>query len=129
MFKWSQRSLNNMKGLHPDLRKVLDLALQKSPIDFIIIGGRRSLAQQRIYVKQGKSMTMNSRHLYGLAVDFCGVGGNFDMKVIRLIAGAMKEAAAELKIPVSWGGDWKGFVDSDHLELDKSKYPNNWEKK
>lgn len=126
---WSQRSLQNMKGLHPDLRKVCDLALQKSPIDFIIIGGRRSLAQQRIYVKQGKSMTMNSRHLYGLAVDYCGVGGNFTAKVLNLIAGGFKEAAAELKIPITWGGDWKGFVDNDHIELKQGVYPNNWESK
>lgn len=125
---WSKRSLQNMQGLHPDLRKVCDLALQKSPVDFIIIGGRRSLAQQRIYVKQGKSMTMNSRHLYGLAVDYCGVGGSFDTKILRLIAGGFKEAAKELNIPIEWGGDWKSFKDDDHIELSKSKYPNNWEK-
>jgi peptidoglycan LD-endopeptidase CwlK len=127
-FTWSQRSLKNMEGLHPDLRKVCDLALQLSPLDFTIIGGRRSLAQQRIYVKQGKSQTMNSRHLYGLAVDYCGAGGSFDAKVLRLIAGAFKEAAKQLDIPITWGGDWKGFVDDDHIELAKSKYPNNWEK-
>jgi hypothetical protein len=128
-FRWSQRSLKNMVGLHPDLRKVCDLALQKSPVDFIIIGGRRSLAQQRIYVKQGKSQTMNSRHLYGLAVDYCGVGGSFDMKMLRLIAGGFKEAAKELAIPIEWGGDWKSFKDNDHIQLSAKKYPNNWEKK
>lgn len=127
-FSFSARSLKNLKGLHPDLRKVCDLALQKSPIDFIIIGGRRTLAQQKIYVKQGKSQTMNSRHLYGLAVDYCGVGGSFDAKVLRTIAGGFKEAAAELNIPITWGGDWKSFPDADHIELSKRKYPNNWEK-
>jgi peptidoglycan LD-endopeptidase CwlK len=40
--KWSNRSLGNLKGIHPDLRRVMDRALQSSPLDFIVIEGLRS---------------------------------------------------------------------------------------
>lgn len=123
-YSWSSRSLKNMKGIHKDLRKVCDLAIQLTPIDFIIVAGRRSLAQQRIYVKTGKSKTMNSRHLYGLAIDFVDVGATYKKERMTQIAMAFKQAARSLNIPINWGGDWKSFKDTPHIELSKSRYPN-----
>jgi peptidoglycan L-alanyl-D-glutamate endopeptidase CwlK len=125
MYHWSDRSLRNLEGIHPDLRKVCDLALQLSEDDFIIVEGLRSLEQQRIYVAEGKSQTMNSRHLDGHAVDYAPI---VDGKVTwsedacKAVADAFKEAAEQLGIKIVWGGDWKGFVDADHIELDRHVY-------
>lgn len=123
-WKWSPRSQKALKGIHPDLRKVADLALELSPIDFIIVEGRRTIAKQREYVRKGASKTMNSRHLYGLAIDYVDVGGTYKIERMRQISMAFKQAAKHLKIPINWGGDWKSFRDTPHIQLDKKRYPN-----
>lgn len=125
-FKFSARSLKELKGIHPDLRKVVDRALQLTEIDFIITDGLRTIEEQKEYVRKGASRTMRSRHLTGHAVDFVAYHNRavtYDAKLMRQIATAFKLAAAELKIPIEWGGDWKSFVDTPHVELSKKVYP------
>ena len=34
------------------------------------------------------------------------------------IAKAMKAAANELGITITWGGDWKSFVDTPHYQIE-----------
>jgi peptidoglycan L-alanyl-D-glutamate endopeptidase CwlK len=124
-FKFGARSLRNMEGIHPDLRKVLVLALHKTPIDFVVIEGVRPLSRQRELVKSGASTTMNSRHLTGHAVDVAPVVNRevrFDWPLYHKLAPAFKEAAKELNIPIVWGGDWKTFKDGPHFELDRKFY-------
>lgn len=126
-FKWGSRSLQHLKGIHPDLRKVADLALQLSPFDFIITDGRRTLKEQRDFVRKGVSKTMKSRHLYGFAIDYVAIVGNkvkYDLKAMKAISDAFKKAGNQLGIPVEWGGDWKRFKDTPHIQLSKSRYPN-----
>ena len=134
MRSWSARSLANMKGIHPDLRAVLDRALHDSPHDFVVTEGLRTLDRQRELVRIGASTTMNSRHLTGHAVDlYAWVDINRDGKVVfeemanpRLmanIAAAIKTAALAEGIPIVWGGDWRTFKDMPHFELDRRTYP------
>lgn len=59
-----------MEGIHPDLRRVADLALKLSVYDFTITDGLRTIEEQREYVARGVSWTMNSRHLTGHAIDY-----------------------------------------------------------
>ena len=75
MRQWSKRSLDNMKGLHPDLVLVLNRALLTSPHDFVVTEGLRTLDRQKELVRIGASKTLKSRHLkqadgYGHAFDF-----------------------------------------------------------
>jgi hypothetical protein len=42
MRKYSARSLKNLNGIHPDLRRVIDRALLDSPMDFTVIEGLRT---------------------------------------------------------------------------------------
>jgi len=134
MRSWSARSLANLKGVHPDLRAVLDRALHESPHDFVVTEGLRTLDRQRELVRIGASTTMNSRHLTGHAVDlYAWVDLNQDGKVVfqemaspRLltnIAAAIKAAAVAENVPVVWGGDWRTFKDMPHFELDRRTYP------
>ncbi|MCP9270530.1 M15 family peptidase, partial [Xenorhabdus sp. XENO-1] len=46
-FKFSQRSENNLKGVHPDLVAVVRRALALSPVDFTVIEGLRTLERQK----------------------------------------------------------------------------------
>ena len=129
--KWSNRSLGNLKGIHPDLRRVMDRALQSSPLDFIVIEGLRSEARQRQLFNQGASRTLNSRHLTGHAVDLLPIGPNgraaFDWPLYHKLAPAVKAAAEAEGVKITWGGDWKSFKDGPHFELDRDAYPaSDW---
>lgn len=68
-FRFSQRSLNNLKGVHSDLVKEVRRALEISELDFTVIEGVRTKERQAQLFKQGATKTMNSRHLTGHAVD------------------------------------------------------------
>ena len=125
-FKFSQRSENNLKGVNPDLVKIVRRALQISPVDFGITEGLRTVERQRQLVAAGKSQTMNSRHITGHAVDVFAYptsAGSWEWKYYEQIATAFKQAAKELNIPVEWGGDWKTLKDGPHFQLPHAKYP------
>ena len=65
----TQRSLTNLRGVHPDLVRLIEAAIKNTPIDFVVTEGLRSPARQRELIKAGASQTMRSRHLTGHAVD------------------------------------------------------------
>lgn len=125
-FKFGQRSEERLKGVHPDLVKVVRRALEISKVDFAVLEGVRSSERQAQMVKSGASQTLNSRHLTGHAIDVAPVVGNqvrWDWPLYYPLAEAMKAAAAELNIPIEWGGDWRKFKDGPHWQLPWSKYP------
>lgn len=125
-FKFSQRSEDRLKGVHPDLVKVVRRALQLSHVDFGITEGLRTPERQKQLVAEGKSQTLKSRHITGHAVDVYAYptpAGSWDMTYYRQIADAFKAASIELKIPVEWGGDWKSLKDGPHMQLPFDKYP------
>lgn len=106
-FKLSQRSENNLKGVNPQLVDVVRRALELSSVDFGITEGLRTQERQKQLYAEGKSQTMNSRHLTGEAVDVVAyVGGtvSWDFQLYRRIAEAFKQAAQELNTSVEWGG-------------------------
>lgn len=125
--KFSKRSLDNLKGIHPDLRRVIDRALQESPVDFIVIEGLRTEARQKQLVASGASKTMKSRHLTGHAVDLLPIGPNgkaeFAWPLYEKLAPAVKRAAEAEGVKIVWGGDWQSFKDGPHFELDREAYP------
>jgi peptidoglycan L-alanyl-D-glutamate endopeptidase CwlK len=126
MFKLSTRSISRLKGVHPDLVKVVDRAIQISTVDFAVLEGLRTAERQQQLVKAGASLTLKSRHLTGHAIDLGAmVDGKirWDWPLYHKIAEAMKDAARELKITIVWGGDWRMFKDGPHFELDRKVYP------
>jgi len=152
-FNLSDRSRRTLEGVHPDLIKVVHRAIQITEVDFLVGEGVRSLATQRRYVRQGKSRTMNSRHLvvngYSHAVDlwmwvdggiswdtskaesFYEVSHDDDYHNYQEIGTSMLMAGEELGIPIRWGADWDvdgqhtdhSFIDWVHFELPESHYP------
>ncbi len=124
---WKLSTASNAKfnGVHPDLVRVVHRALQLSPIDFGISEGLRSMERQLQLKKAGASKTLNSRHLTGHAVDvmaYVGKEVRWDWPLYEQIAVAFKQAAAELDVPITWGGDWTTLKDGPHFELSWSKY-------
>ena len=125
-FKLGTRSRQNLQGVHPDLVKVVERAIQVTKQDFVVIEGLRDAKRQAQLVKEKKSQTTNSRHLTGHAVDIVPlVNGeiSWDWKFYSEIRNAMLQAASELKVDIEWGGNWKSFKDGPHWQLPWSKYP------
>lgn len=127
MFKLGPRSRMRLEGVHPDLVRVVDRAIEISTVDFTVLEGLRTPERQKTLLESGASQTMNSRHITGHAVD---LGAWVDSQVdwswplYHKIAAAMKTAAKELGVSIVWGGDWRNFKDGPHFELDRKVYPS-----
>lgn len=124
--KFGKRSLDNLATVKPDLQKLAHLALKKSPIDFTVTEGIRTVERQRQLVKSGASKTMNSYHLTGDAIDFYPyydgkLHVNAPLSKFKEIADAFKVAAKELGMTITWGGDWKSFIDGPHIQIERKK--------
>lgn len=125
-FKLSARSRERLVGVHPDLVRVVERAITITTIDFVVVEGLRTIERQRALVEKGASRTLNSRHLTGHAVDIApwiDMQVRWDWPAFRPLVAAMRQAAAELQIPVIHGADWRSFPDGPHHELDRKRYP------
>lgn len=123
--KFSQRSLDRLKGVHEDLVKVMLEAIKESPYDFGITEGLRTPQRQKELFDKGLSRTLQSRHLTGHAVDIAvWVDGkvNWDFPKYQDVAEHILKVAKELKVPLVWGGMWRGLRDGPHFELDRKAY-------
>lgn len=132
-YKLGKRSKDSLGGIHPDLVKVVELAITLSEQDFTVIEGVRTTKRQQELYAQGRTtkgsivtkadgVKNKSNHQaksdgYGHAVDIVPypVDWNTKSKFVA-IADAMKEAAKDLNVSIQWGGDWK-FTDLPHFEL------------
>ena len=134
MRHWDARSLRNLTGIHPDLRRVMDRALQEAPFAFVVTEGRRTIERQRELVRVGASNILNSRHLTGHAVDlvpFVDIDKDGKVEVEEMyawplyhkLAPAIKAAADKEGVAIIWGGSWRSFKDGPHWELDRRVYP------
>lgn len=140
MYKFSKRSIENLRGVHPDLVRVMEMSIKESPIDFTIVEGVRSTKrQQELYAlgrtKPGRKVTnadgvrRKSNHQqkpdgFGHAVDiypyYDGKVQLHDKAVIpalEQIAEHIKSQAKKLNIKIVWGGDWKNPYDPPHFQL------------
>ena len=125
-YNLSKKSRDRLAGVHPDLVKVVERAIEITEIDFAVLEGVRSKTRQEQLVKAGASQTMRSRHLTGHAVDLGAyVAGSvrWDWPLYHKLAVGVKQAAAELGIPIEWGGDWTTFKDGPHWQLPWKEYP------
>ncbi|MBD9433265.1 M15 family metallopeptidase [Achromobacter sp. ACM03] len=129
-FILSARSLQRLEGVHPQLVEIVKLAIRRTPVDFTVVEGLRTAERQRELVAKGVSQTQNSLHLiqpdgYGHAVDLAPlVGGVIPWdrwEEFRRLADVVKACAAELGVPVEWGGDWKTLKDGPHFQI-----PRDW---
>ena len=141
MSKFSNKSKKLLEQVHPDLQIVLNKAIEY--IDFSILDSTiRTIEQQKQFVAEGKSKTMNSKHLkkmlpeygqeYSLAVDIAPYPIDFNDRerfcllagIILGIAKLFKEEGV-IRKEIRWGGDWnqdyitknEKFSDMPHFEV------------
>ena len=125
-FRLSQRSRDRLQGVHPALVGVVEAAILRTSVDFMITEGVRTAARQAQLVRAGASRTLNSRHLTGHAVDVAAVVEGqirWDWPLYPRIAEAFKAAAKACGVAIVWGGDWPSLRDGPHFELDRRRWP------
>lgn len=140
MAKFSKRSTDNLKGVHPNLVKVFTEAIKTTPIDFTIVEGVRTAERQIQLYRQGRDLPgqkvtnvdgvkKKSNHQvkgdgYGHAVDvYPYIDGSVRVTekyvdaYLKKISDHVKEVAEKLNIGITWGGDWRNPYDPPHFEL------------
>jgi len=125
MARFGERSKKNLEGV--DLRLIwLFTEIVENHHDCSILEGVRTNARQAQLVEQGKSKTMNSKHLVGKAVDVVPYPISWaNTKRFYYFAGIVKAVAKQMGIGIRWGGDWdmdndlddQTFMDLVHFEL------------
>jgi peptidoglycan L-alanyl-D-glutamate endopeptidase CwlK len=148
----SARCELRLAGVHPDLVRVVRNAAEGGAV-FRVTEGLRTPERQRQLVAEGKSQTLNSRHLTGHAVDVVPLdsAGNVSWAwgLYFPLADAFRAAAMAEGVPIVWGGAWgqemaeyatakagqaayvarvkeagrKPFLDGPHFELARAAYP------
>jgi len=119
-YKLGKRSLRNLVGVHPQLAFAVHEAIKITDVDFGVLEGVRSMKRQRKLVKQGRSKTYRSYHLYGLAVDLVPyIDGNYrwdSEDAFRKINKAMKKVIKKYNLNIDNGYDLWGW-DRPHWQM------------
>ena len=126
MYKLGARSKQRLKGVHDDLVKVVERAIEITTVDFTVLEGLRDPERQKTLMESGASQTLNSRHITGHAVDLGAWVDNqvdWSWPLYHKVAASMKEAAKELDVAIVWGGDWHNFKDGPHFQLPRKTHP------
>lgn len=116
-FRFSQRSLDNLKGVHSKLAQVVYRALELTDIDFAVTDGLRTATEAAANRAKGTSHIARSKHEDGLAVDLTPyangkqvAGKQEDWPYFNQLSKWMFQAAEELSIKIEWGGNWKYVI-------------------
>lgn len=147
-FNLGERSRSRLVGVHPDLVRVVELAITLTEQDFVVLEGVRTVARQHALYGQGRSpaecaakgvdpkhskpgmkrvtWTLNSNHFAGRAVDLAPWPIDWEGPVkfpkFDAIAKAMNAAADQLGVPIRWGADWDD--DGKAREHDETDNPH-----
>lgn len=135
---FSEKSKNNLIGVHPILVNITEYAITISEIDFAVIEGVRDAERQKKLVESGKSQTNRSYHRiqlssgFGQALDIVPLYNGLvpweDMEKFKLVYQAMKKSEIYIRnkmlesgepdeFYLEWGGNWKEFIDAPHFQL------------
>ena len=109
MPKLSQVSYRNLKGVNEQLILLVEKAIISTPVDFRVTDGLRTIKQQKYLVAIGASITMNSKHLTGRAVDLVPwIAGKprWEWPLIYKLAEHIRTVAIENGIGLIWGALW-----------------------
>jgi peptidoglycan L-alanyl-D-glutamate endopeptidase CwlK len=119
------RDLQRLEGVHPDLRAVVEEAGRRYRL--MVIEGVRTPARQKELLARGATKTLDSRHLTGHAVDLAPLltdgRASWHWPHYHEMAPVVLAVAAEMGVPLVWGGHWPRFPDGPHFELDREAYP------
>ena len=104
----------NQEKFAEDLAKLLNYLI-KNNYQIRIGEVERTQAQQQIYIKEGKSKTLNSMHLKRCAADLHIFKDNEWLQSKQELQ-EIGDYWESLDINNKWGGNFKMFIDNPHFE-------------
>lgn len=105
-YSLGERSRQRLQGVHPDLVKVVERAIQITPVDFTVLEGLRTIQRQQELLASGATTTLKSRHLTGHAIDlgaFVGGEVRWDWPLYHKIAVGLPVVNAILRVITASG--------------------------
>jgi hypothetical protein len=123
--KWHERNIERLLQLAPHTRaaalKWYQFCLMEK-IDVYITETIRTKERQRELMAAGASQTMTSYHIVGQAFDFVPmINGQPDYTAYKKHPFSAAVAYAKA-LGFEWGGDWRKFVDSPHMQFNHKGY-------
>jgi peptidoglycan LD-endopeptidase CwlK len=122
MFYLGRSSEEQLRGVDQRLERIVRRAIARSSVDFTVVDGVRTQAEQDQLVADGASKKRDSFHLTGHAVDLCPyIAGKLRWKVPPMlqVTIAVREAAGFFSTPVIWGGVWdRALADLEPTDLE-----------
>ena len=123
MPRFSQRSKNRLNSCHSDLQIIMNEAIKE--YDFSILEGHRTIERQyQLYLdkkSQLDGVNKKGKHNYipSLAVDIAPYPIDWsNIQRFKDLSKIIKRIAKEKGIKITWGGDWKRFVDMPHYQIE-----------
>lgn len=121
-FVFGKKSKEILEQVNPNLKLLANVALLASEVDFSVIEGLRTPERQQTLLNGGKSWTLKSKHIQGLAIDVMPYPPDFkDLDKYYKIYQAFKHASEITGIKFRWGGDWN-MSDDYHDEITRGSY-------
>jgi len=130
MYYFSKRSKRNLQTCNIDLIILMSSVIKR--IDFTVICGHRNKEDQNKAYDGGYSklkFPKSSHNLlpsmacdimpYPIPKNVADWNSPEYLQKYQDLAKIVKEEAKLLKINITWGGDWKKFVDLPHWQLNK----------
>jgi peptidoglycan L-alanyl-D-glutamate endopeptidase CwlK len=119
-YQFGATSLMRLSTCDEKLKEILFEAIKH--FDFTVLEGHRGEAAQNLAVQQGRSQTPwpTSKHnsMPSKAVDIAPYPIDWkNIERFKELGALIKKVAAEKKIKIRWGGDFKSFKDYPHFEL------------
>ena len=120
--RFHERSLKALAGVHPALLNLYDDLRAEAALRglyVVVTEGLRSEKRQLELLRAGASMTLQSRHLSGNAIDiavFLPDGSvTYQPAPYAALAGAV--LGLQRQTPIKWGGNWPKLRDYCHFEV------------
>lgn len=123
MYRFGDRSKKQLNTCCPEIREILNEAIKH--VDFTILQGHRSLAEQKALYEQRKSKVLKGKHnsLPSMAVDIAPYPIDWkDEARFAHLVGLIKGIAAMKGIKIRCGCDWD--MDGDIRDHDFMDYPH-----
>lgn len=137
MYKMSERSMNRLKGINPDLILLVQESIKVTPMDFGIprLGGMRTMEEQKVLFAKGASKADGERrlsyHQSGNAFDFYAYvdrRASWEEHHLSLLYGVFNTVALQLikekKVSfteIVWGGTFSSGCfsgwDMGHIQV------------
>lgn len=83
--------------------------------------GMRTYKEQAALYAAGKTRTMHSYHLKGLAIDLAIIKDGqaiWDFEPYRVLNHHIQDAADAFDVSITWGGHWTPLRDAVHFQLE-----------